>query len=169
MNGQTWFFLWIVLGALAPAPYASAQTGSLALEETPVVVPHRGEDASIFDHRRQSREQVRDPFWPVGYRPLIDVPLLAPAGPVPVTEEEHGGPVDFSGLTREEQAIVKAQMVVGGILQQHGGVCIAIINQQLVKEGEGLALTSANKTYHFRVKKLTPERIVLESVPETRG
>ena len=63
----------------------------------------------------------------------------------PAGEGDPRGHVDYSRLSPEEQAVIKSQMVVGGILQQ-GDICLAIINKQLVKQGETLTFSGAEKT-----------------------
>lgn len=104
---------------------------------------------------------TRDPFWPIDYVPVVEVhktDLPAQEG-----EGDPRGHVDYSRLSPEEQAVIKSQMAVGGILQQ-GAICLAIINKQLVKQGETLTFSGTGKTYDFVVRDLTPDKIVLESM-----
>lgn len=159
---QTRFFLRIILGVLALNLYAKGQVENVMESAPPPFTIDAGGDAQAEDDKNfQKSATARDPFWPVGYVPAE--PELE-AGPEAAKEavDETGGHVDFSGLTKEEQAIIKSKMVVGGILKQ-GAICLAIINQQLVKEGDELSLQAADMTYRFGVKKLTPESILLES------
>ena len=105
----------------------------------------------------------RDPFWPVGYVPAPKEEAAEEVESVADQGEVDLGPVDYSGLTAEEQAVIKSQLNVGGILKQNE-VCMAIINNQLLKQGETLELTSGSRHYSFSVKSLTPDRILLESL-----
>jgi hypothetical protein len=73
--------------------------------------------------------------------------------------------VDFSGLSPEERELIKSQMRVGGILSQPSG-CIAIINDQLLKEGDTLQIEAGGRNFEFVLKTLTTERVLLESLPK---
>ena len=154
-------FIGIVLGLLAQLPYATAQienaanggiVGTSAFDQ--------GETQGEADDFIQAIRHERDPFWPVGYVPE---PQEVAEDPSEDEIDETGGHVDFSGLSKAEQQVIKSKMVVGGILQQ-GNVCLAIINNQLLKQGDGLSLQSDSKLYEFTVKRLTPEKILLESM-----
>jgi hypothetical protein len=98
-------------------------------------------------------EHVRDPFWPVGYRPASEAPQ----------EEPETSVLDLSRLSPEEQAIIKSHLKVGGILQQ-GNERIAIINTDVVKEGDTVALRVSGQTYRFLIRSLEPRNIVLEPI-----
>lgn len=118
----------------------------------------------------QAKEEARDPFWPVGYEP--PKPSVSQQQETETTvaegtplEEVDDQPVDFSGLSPEEQQAIKERMNVGGILRQNQTM-IAIINNQLLKEGETLRLDNGKRTYRFRVKQLTMERIKLETIAD---
>lgn len=112
----------------------------------------------------QNVDKIRDPFWPVGYEPPVpsEAPSAESAAPSE-TETVDTQPVDFAGLSPEDQLAIKKRMTVGGILQQNQTM-IAIINNQLIREGETLELEDGVRTYKFRVKKLTMDRIRLETV-----
>jgi len=164
------FFLRIFLGVMAANLYANGQVESMGTPDQSTSILEGDElaqSARNFQEFGKTLElgKTRDPFWPVGYTPPVHVQAAPTAAGSAEAVDETRGHVDFSGLTREEQAVIKSQMIVGGILQQ-GDTCLAIINQQLVKEGEELSLEAAQKTYRFGVKKLTPEKILLESMQE---
>jgi hypothetical protein len=162
---QTRFFLRISLGVLAANLYAKGQVENAPLVSPPSMAVEDVEEAAApGEQELQEDVKVRDPFWPVGYVPPV-VKVQRQSSTSGELVDETKGHVDFSGLTKEEQAVIKSRMVVGGILKQ-GSTCLAIINQQLVNEGEELSLKSEDKTYRFGVKKLTPDKILLESMQE---
>lgn len=103
--------------------------------------------------------RIRDPFWPVGYVPK----KKAPQDSASAALSKADSALDLEGLSPEERELIRERMKVGGILQQRTGI-LAMINNQLVKQGEKVTLESGRRAYDFRVKKLTPERIVLESL-----
>ena len=160
------FFLRIILGVLALNLYAKGQVENVKpLVPSPSTVNEEGDAPARDPKDLQENGTTRDPFWPVGYSPAVEVAEAPSSAAAEEPVDETGGHVDFSGLSKEEQAVIKSKMVVGGILTQ-GTTCLAIINQQLVKEGEELSLTEGEKTYQFGVKKLTPEKILLESMQD---
>lgn len=101
-------------------------------------------------------ESLRDPFWPVGY---------APAGTAGPRAEKKEGLLDLSRLSPEEQAIIKSHLRVGGILEQRGRR-VAIINSDVVKEGDVMKLNVSGATYRFLIRSLQPQNIVLEPIQE---
>jgi len=103
---------------------------------------------------------VRDPFLPIGYKPKRQTPEPKVET---AQESEIDEALDLAGLSEEERAVIKQRMKIGGILQQRSGIMV-IINNQLVKQGEQVTLESDVRSYDFLVKKLTPDRIVLESL-----
>ena len=116
----------------------------------------------------KQHEALRDPFWPVGYTPST---AASPAGgfvgqeTLGDTDPESHEELDLTGLSDEEQAIIRAHVKVGGILVQKNE-CIAIINSQLVRQGDDLTVLTDRRLYKFMIRSLTPDRIVLDSVNE---
>ena len=156
-------FIGIVLGLFTQLPYGSAQIENATNGGIVATSPFdQGETQGEAEDVVQATSNDRDPFWPVGYAPDPEV-LAEDRSDAEDEIDETGGHVDFSGLSKAEQQIIKSRMVVGGILQQ-GNVCLAIINNQLLKQGDGLSLQSDSKVYEFIVRKLTPEKILLESM-----
>ena len=100
-----------------------------------------------------SEEPVRDPFWPVGYTGAAKAPSAA--------EEKEKVSLDLSRLSAEQQAIIKSHMRVGGILQR-GSQRIAIINSDVVREGDDMRINVDGQSYTFHIKSLQPHNIVLE-------
>lgn len=168
-------FAFIFLGLLARVPYSLAieERGnrqqaaqgadlSLAKESSPTV---------DLDRANAVKGGVafvgRDPFWPVGYEPPPPErgtglqgggAQAAAAG----DGREDQSALDLAGLSPEEQRVIRERLRLGGVLQQAGEIW-AILNNQLVKQGETVTIDSGRKHYLFLVKKLTPDRIVLES------
>ena len=154
-------FIGIVLGLFLQLPYGTAQVEN-ATNGGPSGISafDQGGIQGEADKLVGETSPGRDPFWPVGYIPE-SVVLASDISDAEI--DETGGHVDFSGLSQAERQIIQSKMVVGGILQQ-GSVCLAIINNQLLKQGDGLSLQSDSKVYEFMVKRLTPEKILLESM-----
>lgn len=105
-------------------------------------------------------EQVRDPFWPVGYKPVATV-AAEEATAKADEEEKKKVALDMNKLSAEEQAAVKAKMRTGGFMTQ-GNVRFAIINNQIVAPGEVFKLKYQGKTHEFRVRGIKGSTIVLE-------
>ncbi len=97
----------------------------------------------------------RDPFWPVGYEPS--------RAPAPSQEAAPQALLDLSRLSPAEQAIIKSHLRVGGILEQ-GRDRVAIINSDVVREGEKINILVHGQTYRFQILSLEPQNIVLEPV-----
>lgn len=163
-------FIFLGLGAAAPyslgqgenspdQPAPDAAAVAVAEEVTPVEIAEAdaaGEDAV--------EEVFRDPFWPVGHVPSAP---RGGGGAAAAADGSSGGSegqgaLDLAGLSPEEQQVIKQRMRVGGVLQQAGQIW-AILNNQLVEQGETVKIDSGRKVYVFLVKELTSERIVLES------
>lgn len=157
--------LLILLGLWVLGQYAVAQVERSSTEEDdgePAFSAGREvSGGGLFEGSgtKESEEiLLRDPFWPVGFVP----PTVKEAASPGAQESEGSGPVDFHGLTPEEQALIKSRMSVGGILKQNSG-CIAIINNQLLKEGDPLRIRAGNRDYEFLITALTTERVLLEA------
>ena len=162
MRSQVGIFYGIMLGLLAANLYAFGQVENavgigLTTDNAVQTQAVSGEPAEP-----PGETTTRDPFWPIEYVPVVVEDERADL-PAQEGEGDPQGHVDYSRLSPEEQAVIKSQMAVGGILQQ-GDICLAIINKQLVKQGETLTFSGAEKTYDFVVRDLTPDKIVLESM-----
>jgi len=103
-------------------------------------------------------DAARDPFWPVGY---------VPEGHQEEAEQPKEGQelLDLSRLSAEEQAIIKSHLRVGGILEQ-GRNRVAIINSDIVSQGDVMKLRVRGGVYRFLIRSLDPENIVLEPIRE---
>ncbi len=169
MGKQTRIFWLFVLGLFALNPYAFGQVEDDAQINIPSESVNQAENSEGVNGNENSPVEIeetstlRDPFWPVGYEPVPEEEAVEEDESEADEGEVDLGPVDFSGLTAEEQAIIKSQLNVGGILKQNE-TCMAIINNQLLKQGETLELTAGGRSYSFNVKALTPDRILLESL-----
>ncbi len=106
----------------------------------------------------KSSRMMRDPFWPVGYRPTQSSGATESRAPSP---EKGTDPVHFSSLSPEEQAMIRRSMVVGGVLRL-GTSYIAYINNSVVRAGELLRLDAGGRSYVFRVRSISENRVELE-------
>jgi hypothetical protein len=107
-------------------------------------------------------QRLRDPFSPVGYTPPPATTGGSGTIGVSTTEAASRGPVDFHGLTTEEQAIIMQHLDVDGFLKQND-IYIAIINNQVLSPGDNLNITARGREYRFLVKKITPDNVVLHA------
>jgi hypothetical protein len=98
----------------------------------------------------------RDPFWPVGYE------ASSPSSSSGAAKEEQPL-LDLSRLSPEEQAVIKSNMKVGGILEQ-GASRVAYINNDVVREGDKVSINVHGQSYKFLIRSLQPQNIVLEPV-----
>lgn len=162
----------IMLVVFGLTPYGSCQETApaegIGTPGAASIVGNRGEMSGSTGEKKAETE--RDPFWPVGYTPSVAGSqasavdgAVETSGAEPDSNAQEG--LDTSGLSEEEQAVIKSHVRVGGILVQRGE-CIAIINGQLVLQGDDLSVLTGKKLYRFMIRSLTPDRIVLESVNE---
>lgn len=98
-------------------------------------------------------DELRDPFWPVGYQSAEEAP----------ENEKEETPLNFDNLTPKEQALIRAHMNVSGILKQ-GGSFFAFINGQVVKKGDVVPLSVGETKYRFRINDISDNTINLEPV-----
>lgn len=174
MADRNVFFAIFFLGLLAHLPYslaveqsvagqgaASAEPLSSAEEGEPtgrIDIANAGESGAVFTGR--------DPFWPVGYVPASSSAQSAKSGNgVAGQSQEEQSALDLGGLSAEEQRVIRERMRLGGVIQQAGEIW-AILNNQLVREGEAVTIDTGRMKYLFLVKRLTPDRIVLESMQD---
>lgn len=160
MGKRTRNFLIILLGLFMGTSYGFGQVENLLEAPSPPesvapAAPVDGEGVGDLEGAAP-----RDPFWPVGWQPQEEV--VEAEIEEEVEEVDDTGPIDFSGLTPEEQEVIRSTMSVGGILKQND-ICIAIINNRVMRQGQTLTMEADNKHYEFLVKTLTPTRIILES------
>lgn len=159
----------IVLVVLGLSPYVYCQdTARGGSEGVGVLSSSAGNlGSSSGDAGEEQSKSTRDPFWPVGYTP--SQPGSGAASQTSVgqgtADADSQSELDMSGLSLEEQAIIKSHVRVGGILVQRNE-CLAIINSQLVRQGDDLSVLTSLKVYTFMIRSLTPDSIVLESVNE---
>jgi len=160
-------FLIIFLGICGFAQYSRAQVDISTAEKTSIAVEEEVLSRNAIDEMTTGSETAlepqRDPFWPVGYWPEEAEIAVVEDGTIVEPEVKDDAPVDFSGLSPAEQALIKDRMRIGGILSQPSG-CIAIINDQLLKEGDTLQIEADKRTFEFLLKTLTTERVLLESL-----
>lgn len=155
----------ILLGVCMAAHYSFAEVkpaadATVAVETQGDVVAEKVATQGEIQIVGVPEARSRDPFWPVGFVPKKKTAAVESASS---GLGEADAALDLEGLSPEERALIRERMKVGGILQQGTGI-LAMINNQLVRQGEKVTLESDRRSYDFRVKKLTPERIVLESL-----
>jgi hypothetical protein len=126
---------WLVAGALA------------------LLVGRPGLPAGAADAPATENAAGRDPFWPVNYQPD---PKSAGSGASDADEV-----LQIRSLSLEEQSYIRGRLRVGGIMQQ-GRQRVAIINRQVVREGDILTLQRDHRTYRFIVRSLEEKNIILE-------
>jgi hypothetical protein len=80
----------------------------------------------------------RNPFWPIGWKPVAKV-----------STTEHAGP-----------EIQPAAFVVSSITLDHGAH-FAIINGKAMQEGQTFGLQLGNQTYQLTVKTIEDGRVIL--------
>ncbi len=105
----------------------------------------------------------RDPFWPVGYTPAPE-PVAQPV--VATQDKEPPRPVlpkRFQDLPPTKQAQVKSRIRVGGILKQ-GNAYHALINNQMVAQGDRIAVPYEGVSFFFVVKTLNENNVLIEPV-----
>jgi len=106
----------------------------------------------------EGAERLRDPFWPVGH--VASARARAGGGE---SDDASRSLLDISRLSPEEQEIIRAHMNVGGIMER-GRERVAIINSEVVREGDTMAIDVRGQTYRFLIRSLQPHNIALEPV-----
>ena len=117
----------IVLVVLGSTPYvycqdAAADTG----QEVGAALPAAGtRGIGTGEAGEDQPDALRDPFWPVGYAPSRNGPLEEGATgdqeSVGETSPEGHNELDMTGLSDEEQAIIKARSASGTVFQSPAG------------------------------------------------
>lgn len=102
-------------------------------------------------------ETLRDPFWPVGYSPKAEEEEAM------VEEEPEPSPFNFDNLTPEEQALIRKNLTVSGVLKQ-GSSYFAFVNNEVVRAGDILPLRVGTLDYRFKVLSITQNNINLEPI-----
>lgn len=117
-------------------------------------------------------EDARDPFWPVGYhRPVAVVAPVVPPPPVvippvaikPPVEEPKPDPLVIMQMAAALQAKIKTQLKVGAFMKS-GGRELALVNGQIVAEGDKLSVSVDGQSYRFKVKAISASSVNLEPV-----
>ena len=170
MDKKTKNPLIIFLGICGLTQYSAAQLENSTVERTSVAVEEEVLSRVAIDDVTAGLAEAdsnppRDPFWPVGYWPEPSQPVVVGDENAVEPEVIDGAPVDFVALSLEEQELIKSNMRIGGILSQPSG-CIAIINEQLLKERDTLQLEANGRKYEFLLKTLTTKRVILESLSD---
>ncbi len=170
MDKKTKYFLMIFLGICGFTQYSTAEVEGSTIERMSVAVEEEILSRDAIDDAAAGSAEAdsnppRDPFWPVGYWPEPSQPVVVGDENAVEPEVIDGAPVDFVALSLEEQQLIKSKMRIGGILSQPSG-CIAIINEQLLKERDTLQLEANGRKYEFLLKTLTPKRVLLESLSD---
>ena len=157
----------LVVSAWAPYVYCQGSVVDQGREPGTLTASAGARGSESGKAGEKTTGMLRDPFWPVSFSQVSYRDGSQPAISE-IAVEDAGGhdELDMSGLAEEEQAIIKSRVRVGGILVQKDE-CIAIINSQLVKQGDDLSVLTSKRMYQFKIRNLTPDRIVLESVNET--
>lgn len=88
----------------------------------------------------------RNPFWPVGYVP----PTARPATPAPAKKPE---PVKVVAPPKWDEAVQRLN--IRGVMAIGEGRYMAMVNDQIVHEGDIVAVTHAGKRYRWRVHAIT--------------
>jgi hypothetical protein len=106
-------------------------------DATPTIAP------SLIDEKNKSTfampESERNPFWPIGWKPVV-----SKTGP------EVAGP-----------AISPSFFLVSSIALSQGEH-FAIINGKVMKEGEQFGLQMGGQTYQITVKSIEDGRVILQ-------
>lgn len=117
-------------------------------------------------------EDARDPFWPVGYHPhaVVIVPSNVPPPPPEIPqkkitppEEPKPDPLVIMQMAAALQAKIKTQLKVGAFMKS-GGRELALVNGQIVAEGDKLSVSVDGQSYRFKVKAISASSVNLEPV-----
>lgn len=91
----------------------------------------------------ENEATLRDPFWPVGYRPVrvINIATNQP-------QAELTGEPDWE--------MAKKKVVVQGVSSRADNVFYAVINGEVKSEGDTVSVTLGNMTYRWRIESISP-------------
>lgn len=103
-------------------------------------------------------DELRDPFWPIDYRPPRPAAPGAPAPDQPDAETPEELPPDTAA-----RAEAMAALKVGGIIRR-GRVFFASVNGQMVQAGDVIAVPHAGRFYRFRIYAIDMRKVRIEPV-----
>jgi hypothetical protein len=152
---RAWSMMWIGLLAAFLAAGSRAQDENGDAATTP---------ANEVEIDMSEPEEPRDPFWPVSYSPVVEQPVVATNA---VATNTVGPAVSsrFKDLPKEKQDAIRGKIQIGGVLKQ-GAQYVALINKQMVGQGDKIAVQADGNTYFFVVRKLTEQDVSLEPLDE---
>ncbi len=103
-------------------------------------------------------DELRDPFWPIDYRPPRPAAPGALAPDQPDAETPAELPPDAAA-----RAEAMAALKVGGIIRR-GRVYFASVNGQMVQAGDVIAVPHAGRVYRFRIHAIDMRKVRIEPV-----
>ena len=105
-----------------------------------------------------AENQLRDPFWPVGYSPVTKMVPAADATTNAAVAGPDPGPVPDDLIQR-----ALAMLRVGGIIRR-GPKCYATVNGTMVEAGDTIPILVDENVVLFIVRSVDLKRIRIEPV-----
>ena len=149
--------IWMSAGAEAQEP---PPTTPDANSEAPSVTPVTNVAASATNALSSKAEQTRDPFWPVGYMPEVKKEVVVQTNDAPV-DIKPVLPISAADLPKEKLAQLKAKIRIGGFLKQ-GDDYVALVNDQLVKQGDKIIVEFEGAKFKFIIRAVTEKNVSME-------
>jgi len=125
----------------------------------------RGASASVA-----AELSLRDPFWPIGYKPLKkEVLRPPPAASTPPSEATHVAVKVVEPRRAQEVSVDElrqralASLKISATMRR-GARSLAVINGQVVQAGDTLIVTMGGRTFTFEIRSIDSKRVRIEPV-----
>ncbi|MFH0878762.1 MAG: hypothetical protein V2A34_03530 [Lentisphaerota bacterium] len=114
-----------------------------------------------FELNTPPESPAKDPFWPADYSPQ-STQVVSHAVKTAATTNKIAVTLNAE---QQKDAIMKRISVKG--IMTHGTNLFAIVNDQMVRQGEIMDVKVDGTVYRYMIKSLTKDNIVLEPVTDS--
>ncbi len=105
--------------------------------------------------------ELRDPFWPVGYVPPAPTQAASSTSVVELATE-----VVVDEEPRWDEAL--RSVSVRGIMSVGGGKYMAVVNNEVVGEGDSVSVSHNNRRYSWRINSITAQGVKFQKMTVSR-
>lgn len=101
--------------------------------------------------------ELRDPFWPINYKPP------RPAAPGALATDQDAAVESTQALPPDTEARAEAMaaLKVGGVIRR-GRLFFAAVNGQMVQVGDVIAVPHEGRYFRFRIRSIDMRKVQIE-------